>query len=172
METEASRQLALEGFSEDKMVLLRQADMRYLHQAYELTLELKHSGMTRETMHALIEQFHESHERAYGYARREEPVEFVNLRLVALGKLPDLRIQKAPVREAGPPEPVTRRRVYFGGRAHDTAVFSRTELSPGQVVEGPAVIEQLDSTTVVTPGYQAQIDPRDNLNIYMKETAQ
>lgn len=171
METEASRQLALEGFSEDKMVLLRQADMRYLHQAYELTLDLKNAGITRKTMNALIQQFHESHEQAYGYARSQEPVEFVNLRLVALGKLPDFRIQETPVRETRAPAPVRRRQVYFGGRAHDTAIFSRTELLSGQVVDGPAIIEQLDSTTVITPGYQARIDPHDNLNIFMKETA-
>ena len=93
MEEQAVKQLALEGFTGKAAVFNRLVDMRYLRQAYEITVPLTKKPFNKEAIVHLVRRFHESHTRAYGYAREKEPVELINMRIVALGKLPRLNIQ-------------------------------------------------------------------------------
>ena len=88
MESHAVRQLAAEGFQGAMVESFRRLDMRYLGQSYELSIQAPAGSMTAATIATLINDFHRSHEQAYGYARKDEKVEVVNLRLVAFGKLP------------------------------------------------------------------------------------
>jgi len=165
MEAQAAVQLDREGFSGPAAELSRLADMRYVGQSYELSIPLPGGRIDGRVIASLAEQFHQSHERAYGYARNGEAVEFVNLRLVALGKLPQSELAGEWPRGQGEPEPVGRRPVVFDGRALDTAVYQRSRLSQGQPLPGPAVVEQLDSTIVIPPDYRALIEPRGNMII-------
>ncbi|MDR3531752.1 MAG: hydantoinase/oxoprolinase family protein, partial [Rhodopila sp.] len=100
--------------------------------------------------------FHDKHEQTYGHANREETVQLVNLRLTAVGKLPDLKL-------AQPCDPssarVRRRDVWFATTGLAPAdVHWRNGLEAGTAIAGPAIIEALDSTTVVPPGWTARID--------------
>ena len=170
LEHRARTQLAREGFGPGRQVLQRQADLRYLRQAYEITVPCASDDVDAPALAQLIDDFHRHHTRAYGYARPAEPVELVNLRLVALGKLPGLELaarKPSGVRV----EPVSRRPVYFDGRPQDTPVYNRERLAPGQRLTGPAVVEQLDATVLVPPGFSARSDPYGNLVMDLQEGA-
>jgi N-methylhydantoinase A len=140
----------------ERQVLLRQADVRYRRQAYELTVPIGDGEITRATLDALAEAFHARHEQTYGHANRSEHVQLVNLRLTALGRLPDLVLaQRADPASAR----LRKREVWFAGIGFTpTPVHWRDGLLSGTQVNGPAIIEAMDSTTVVPPGWHARID--------------
>jgi N-methylhydantoinase A len=169
IEKQAKQQLREEGFSGTSIVLIRSADMRYIRQAYELSVPIKGGAVNRKDIPQIVEKFHDLHEKAYGYARRKEAVQFVNLRVTALGKLPEFQIieKSPPVKET--PEPIDHRKVFFGGVLLDTPIYDRNHIRPGFEIQGPAVIEQLDSTILVFPGNTAITDPYDNILIRQRE---
>ncbi len=145
----------------ERQALLRQADVRYRRQAYELTLPIADGAITRASLEALAEAFHAKHEQTYGHANRAERVQLVNLRLTALGRLPDLvlaqRGNAAMARER-------RRDVWFGGFV-ETPVHWRDGLVAGMEIAGPAIIEAMDSTTVVPPGWRARVDEHGYISL-------
>ena len=106
------------------------------------------------------------HERAYGYAAPDDPVELVNVRLAAVGVTPKPR--RAPLPEGGPSaaparEGPPRRLVRRGGRLPPTMVLDRGKLLRGNVIDGPAIIEEPDASTLVHPGWTATVDEHANL---------
>ena len=137
-------------------MLLRQADVRYRRQAYELTVPIADGAITRATLDDLAEAFHARHEQTYGHANRSEGVQLVNLRLTALGRLPDLVLAQ----RADPASARMRSRdVWFAETGFaSTPVHWRDGLTPGTEIAGPAIIEAMDSTAVVPPGWRARID--------------
>ena len=154
MEAEGLAMLEAAGVPPERRVLQRQADCRYRRQAYELTVPMADGPVTAATLTALAAAFHAKHEQTYGHANAAEPVQLVNLRLTALGRLPALALAQ-PSR----PEAARRghRQVWFGGEAMDCTVLWRDGLSAGEAIPGPAVIEALDSTVVVPPGWTARV---------------
>jgi N-methylhydantoinase A len=169
LEAQGISQLAREGFSDPKVALTRLADLRYLGQSYELSVPVPTGGIDAGSIAALVEDFHNSHRRSYGYTRPGEPVEFVNLRLVALGKLPVSDISGRWPAGDGEPEPIGRRPVCFEGEPMETPVFKREGLFRDRPVRGPAVVEQLDSTVVIPPGYSGRIETWGNMIIQQEE---
>lgn len=161
LEARAQAELAAEGIGRDAMRLERLLDLRYVGQSYELTVPF--FGDVAATVAA----FHEAHERRYGYADPEEPVEVVNLRLRAVGTIPKPALERAD--DPGPwsPEPVEELLVVFGRGGepvqYPTPRYERAALGPGAVVRGPAVVTQYDTTTVLPPGWTARVDPVGNL---------
>jgi N-methylhydantoinase A len=140
----------------ERQVLLRQADVRYRRQAYELTVPIADGQITRATLDELAAAFHARHEQTYGHANHSEAVQLVNLRLTALGRLPDLVLaQYGDSANAR----VRRRDVWFAETGFTpTPVHWRDGLTPDTHLIGPAIIEAMDSTAVVPPGWQARID--------------
>jgi N-methylhydantoinase A len=136
--------------------LPRFADVRYRRQAYELTLPVEDGPVTRASLDRLADSFHEKHELTYGHANRAEAVQLVNLRLTAVGRLPDLKLAQ----QSDPSSARVRRRdVWFAATGFVPAdVHWRNGLAVGTTVTGPAIIEALDSTTVVPPGWTGRID--------------
>jgi N-methylhydantoinase A len=140
----------------ERQALLRHADVRYRRQAYELTVPIADGAITQATLHELAEAFHAKHEQTYGHANRAEHVQLVNLRLTALGRSPDLVLAqhgdqaKARMRT---------RDVWFAGIGFtSTHVHWRDGLMSGTEITGNAIIEAMDSTIVVPPGWRAQVD--------------
>ena len=168
METQARNQLAKEGFEGEAVALTRLADMRYQGQSYELSLELEPDPVSGETLAALTRDFHGEHSRTYGYSREGEGLEMVNLRLVGLGLLPAADSTGAAVPSGGPPTPISRRQVVFGGQKRETPIYGRSTLGREALIQGPAVVEQLDSTVVIPPGYEAYIESGGNMIITEK----
>jgi N-methylhydantoinase A len=165
MEALGTGQLGREGFSRPSVELIRSADMRYVRQSYELSVPVKAGALTRPDLAAITEGFHDLHEKAYGYARRREAVEFVNLRVVALGKLPEFHAKPRVAETRRGAEPTDVREVYFHGGAVKSPVYLRDTLPEGVEIAGPAVVEQMDSTVVVLPDYRAVQDRYGNLLI-------
>jgi N-methylhydantoinase A len=166
MEKQGREQLRQEAFPDESIVVDRFADIRYARQAYELSVPVKGGMLSAEDISGVAESFHERHERNYGYARRGEGVEFVNMRVVALGKLPDMRLSEEGSKTGQTPEPAGERGVSFeAASAVRTPIYQRDHMAPGQEISGPAVVEQLDSTTLVFPHYRAVVDRFGNLII-------
>jgi N-methylhydantoinase A len=134
----------------------RFADVRYRRQAYELTVPIPEGPITAATFAEIAAAFHRRHEQTYGHANPDEPVTLVTLRLTALGHLPRLTL-------AQPHDPTKRsvreREVWFRKTGFvTTKVHWREGLAPGDTLAGPAIIEAMDSTTVVPPDWIAVVD--------------
>jgi len=142
----------------EQCAMLRSADLRYRRQAYELSIPFPDGPVTRENLDRLAAEFHRRHRQTYGHANEAEPVQLVNLRLTALGRLPGLALtQKGDAAKAR----VRRRTAWFPATGDvDCPVHWRDGLVSGDAIQGPAVIEALDSTIVVPPGWTARIDDR------------
>ena len=158
MEAEGTRFLEAANVPPERRALLRLADVRYRRQAYELTVAIDDGPVTDDTLRSLAAAFHARHEQTYGHANRAEAVQLVNLRVTALGRLPGLTLTQrgdaASTRER-------RREVWFAGAGFvPIPVHWRDGLLSGRSIAGPAIIEAMDSTTVVPPGWIAAIDDR------------
>lgn len=160
--------LTREGVVETDIGFSRQVEMRYVGQSYELSLPLPNRELTVEDIAALLVQFHRAHERAYGFSADSEPTEFVNLRLTAMGKIakPELHALKNLDPDVNPAHKDTRK-VYFheSGGYVDCMIYDRYKLGVGARVQGPAVVEEFDSTTVIHPEYAASVDKWGNMFI-------
>jgi N-methylhydantoinase A len=139
-------------------------ELRYVGQNYELPVRIEPIDQGTLDARSLLEGFWAAHERAYGYHSREAAVEVINVRLSAFGRLrkPEGLPDVPPAQGAA--EPSGRRNVQFGPEGPvSTPVFDRAELRPGHVIAGPAVIDQLDATTLVFPGDRAAVDAALNI---------
>jgi N-methylhydantoinase A len=165
MEEQGRTQLNREGFSGPCIVVNRSVDMRYVRQAYELSVPIKGGPLTASDIGAIAKRFHELHQKAYGYARKQDPVEFVSLRVVALGTLPQFNVPEEERLPGQSVEPAAYRQIILGGEANGTPIYRREDLRCGGEIRGPAIVEQMDSTTVICPGFQAVTDPYGNLLI-------
>jgi N-methylhydantoinase A len=147
----------------ERQALLRQADVRYRRQAYELTVPIADGEINRATLVDLAAAFHAKHEQTYGHANRSEHVQLVNLRVTAIGRQPDLVLAQ----RANPASARTHSRdVWFAETGFaPTTVHWRDGLMPGTDIAGPAIIEAMDSTTVVPPGWTARIDDRGYIRL-------
>jgi N-methylhydantoinase A len=138
-------------------------DGRYVGQNFELAIGLG-SADPLPNADEIKQLFFAEHERAYGFHNPTDPVEIVNFRLIAIGKLRQPAARAGEPRKSGKAEAASRRKVWFGpDAAQDTPVYDRATLLPGDTISGPALVEQLDSTTLVFPGDRATVDPYLNL---------
>jgi N-methylhydantoinase A len=164
---EGQKTLQREGVAPAEMSFVRQADLRYVGQSFELVVPLPAGHLGTREVAGVLDSFHREHDRAYGYSAPEEPVEWVNVRLTAIGKIiqPRLRELAAPERESPAAAQKPGRPVYFAEThgAAECAIYDRYRLYPGWIVEGPAIVEEYDSTTVIHPGYRAEVDRFGNL---------
>ena len=142
----------------DRRALQRSADLRYRRQAYELSIPMAGGLITRESLNRLAMEFHRRHEQTYGHANANEPVQLVNLRLTALGRLPGLALTQ--LGDAARARGRTRMTWFPTTGKIDCPVHWRDGLVTGQTIPGPAIIEALDSTCVTPPGWAAHIDAR------------
>jgi N-methylhydantoinase A len=158
MEAEGLRFLDSANVPQSRRALLRLADVRYRRQAYELTVPIADGAITNATLEALATSFHVKHEQTYGHANHAEPVQLVNLRLTALGRLPGLTLTQRSDAAAARQHS---RDVWFAGKGFvATPVHWRDGLVPGTIINGPAIIEAMDSTTVIPPEWSMKVDDR------------
>ncbi len=164
MKDQAEASLAAEGYSPADLVWQRSADLRYVGQAYELTVQAPGGGLGGSGVALLEERFHDEHERTYGHKAPDEAVEIVNLRLTARAassqSLPITPIAGAYSQER------TSRDVYYGPDhgSLETPIVSRSDLTATRL-DGPLVVEEYDVTTVVPPGSSARLDEWSNIVI-------
>ena len=172
LEAGLTTEAAASGADVEAGVLKRAADLRYVGQGYELRVDVAPGPVTAASLAALAEDFHRLHLSDFGHAFTDNPIELVNVR--ATLHAPTDRIEALPAPAPGDlgRALLRRRPVLFrdggGVRHHDTAVYARADLPLGETIDGPAIILQMDSTTLVAPGYAVRVDPLGNLIIEVK----
>ncbi len=146
--------------------IVRTVDMRYAGQNYELPVTLPDGPVTAATLDRLAEGFAAAHERMYGFVAEGEPVQLVTYRIEAVGVVRKARLVPLPVVGPDAAGAIRERRDVWLAEAGDFVscpVYDRDRLQPGNLIAGPAVVEQMDTTTVVLPGMTARVDPYLNL---------
>jgi N-methylhydantoinase A len=168
--TRATEWLEGEGIDADARRVLYSADMRYHRQGYEIPVALDPDEVRSDGLADLEERFNGLHEQLYGFRMPGTACEIVNLRAVGYGSVPKPEL---PVGEAGDGDAsgavVDEHQVVFEGQRVPTRIYDRSKLQPGASLEGPAIVTEFDSTTVVLPGHRAEIDVNFNILITPNE---
>jgi N-methylhydantoinase A len=158
LERDAVDSLERDGIDPARIRVAREADIRYAGQSMEVRVAAPAGAVDAAFLAALIDAFHVAHLRTFGYNYAgEQKIELVNLCVSAFGLIARPRMPKLDV--GGQPTRRSVRPVYFDGAFRDTSIYDRAALPPGFRLEGPAVVEEFGSTTVVFPGQQLEVDP-------------
>ena len=167
LEREAHSRLEKEDVAPENMALQRSIDMMYQGQWRSLSVPV---GAPFESIESATEAFHRDHEREYAYRRDDAPIDLFRLNLSAVGITPKAELARH-AGDGAKPRPWGKRLVSFHGleRAVESPIYLHDELPAGGLIEGPAVIEQLDSTTLIPPGVRAETDEWLNLRIHVAE---
>jgi N-methylhydantoinase A len=167
----AEAELREDGFAAAQIRIERALDMRYAGQGYEIAMPCSAQDLQEKGIAGLRRQFDAQHRAMFGHMAPEEPVEVVSYRVRGLGLVPGVEMPRfkptggtlADAQRAG-------RRVRFDGRDLDCPIYQREKLDVGLAIPGPAVLDQLDCTTVIYPGQTARVDEWKNL-IVTQETS-
>jgi N-methylhydantoinase A len=141
------------------------ADIRYLGQSFELTIPLDDSALADDDGGALRQRFGAIYEQIYGYRDDAAILEVLDVRASAVGVTPKPKLASVSMRGDGPTRSgaARMRRLFLDGRFWEAQVFDRDSLPAGARFEGPAVVEQYDTTTLVPPGFAVTVDRFGNL---------
>ncbi|MBV9523479.1 MAG: hydantoinase/oxoprolinase family protein, partial [Alphaproteobacteria bacterium] len=157
LQDEAEHWLEHEGVPVEGRQIRWQASLRYVHQGFELTVPWAGKSATTVAVQETIAAFHRLHEQLYTFRQEDTPVEIVTLRVSATGQLPPPEIREWPSGGALEDALVERQAVDFDGDFQACAVYERARLGAGTRLRGPAVIRQLDTTTLLFPGQIAEV---------------
>jgi N-methylhydantoinase A len=168
----AQQWLEGEGIDAGDQRIAFSADMRYHRQGYEIPVALDPDEVRGNGLADLEERFNGLHEQLYGFRMPDTACEIVNLRAVGYGAVPKPEL---PVGDLGSEDVsgavVDEQQVVFDGQRVPTKVYDRSQLQPGASFDGPAIVTEFDSTTVVLPGYRAAVDANFNILITPSEGA-
>jgi N-methylhydantoinase A len=165
LESHATRDLRDEGFAFPQIGIEHALDMRYAGQGYEITIPCDYP-LTADSIGALRARFDETHKQMFGHTAPDEPVEIVSYRLRGIGRVPPVKLsQYRPVGRPLADALRETRKARFSGVTLDCAVYQRERLDVGAAFSGPAIVDQLDATTVVPPGQTARVDEFKNILI-------
>jgi N-methylhydantoinase A len=153
---ELRSRLREDGVADDDVAVAAGLDCRYAGQGYELRVPLPAGRFSGDA----LAEFHRLHEQEYGHAFRD-PIEIVNLRVTAYGRRP--RIERLPVPQNGLDPLLGEGESVFGGTRYPTRYYDRSRLAAGTAFEGPAIVFQRDTTTVVPPGWSVRADASGSL---------
>jgi N-methylhydantoinase A len=146
------------------------ADMRYHGQGYEIPVSLDPEEVRSDGLSQLDERFNALHEQLYGFRMYETRSEIVNLRAVGFGAAPKPALPQGELNgSVADGAVVDTHEIVFGGERHLTKIYDRSRLAPGSRLSGPAIVTEFDATTVVLPGYQAEVDRWFNILITPSE---
>lgn len=160
-------ELEKQDVPEENRVLIRTCDMRYFGQAFEISVPLPCKNLNEQDIEDMIEKFHSLHEQAYGHCMKEDPIEFVNYRVSAVGTFakPDLINNAKEIMFDGENK-IIYGNVVFDGKEYNVPVINRNTLEIGAKIEGPAIIAEMGATVVVYPRHTAEIDELKNIVMY------
>jgi N-methylhydantoinase A len=165
MEQSGADLLVQEKVEAAAMRFVRSADMRYVGQEYFVNIPLPVT-IGEHALADLPGRFHQAYLDRYGHSNPEEAIEFVNLRVSAIGALPKGQVTATEdTTETLEAKPERQSQAYFGGEWLDTPIFMREHLLPGQVFAGPAIVLEPSCTTVMPPSCRAKIDAFGNIEI-------
>jgi N-methylhydantoinase A/oxoprolinase/acetone carboxylase beta subunit len=170
LEKEAFARLKEDRVPGERQGAERYADCRYKGQGYELRVSVPSGAIDDKAITAVVANFHEAHEKEFGRAFRDNDVEIVNIRVLGIGRIPQLKWPRAEPGSADAASAIKYEKpVIFEaeGKANamPTKVYDRVRLKSGNVMNGPAIVEQMDSTVIVLPGWKATVDGFGNIII-------
>lgn len=170
LENEIKEALVLEGGSIEHAIIQKSCDMRYVGQAYEINAPFpEYSGpVDVQTMKKLCTSFHFHHRKRFGHSAEEEPIELVCFRV--LGILSVKNVEFLPKEETSGSSLKGHRRVYFGREKSfiECPIYKREYINKGDLIEGPAIIEDPITTIVIYPGQNAETDLMGNILLNLK----
>jgi N-methylhydantoinase A len=167
MEAQLRQQFVDDRLDAASMSFIRDGDLRYVGQGYELKIPLPPGAIGQKQLADVWNAFHEAHKREYGHFFSDNPIEIVNIRVVGVGRMPKIDKHTAPEGST-----LAKARIRSGQcafridgelRSFETVFYRRHLLPVGEAFAGPAIVLQKDSTTVIPPGCSAINDPAGNL---------
>jgi N-methylhydantoinase A len=163
LEAYARKELGEEEFPEERIAIERAIDMRYAGQGYEITIPCA-MPLNADSLQVLRAEFDELHQKMFGHTAPDEPVEIVSYRLRGIGKVPAVKLRTFAVKGHSLEKALREHRpICFEGETLDCPVYQREFIDVGAEVSGPAIIDQLDCTTLIPPGHYARVDKFKNL---------
>jgi N-methylhydantoinase A len=163
---EAEEWLEREGVDSSARRLSFNVDMRYYRQGYEIPVDIDPALLAGDGTTVLAERFDRLHEQFYGFKMEGTTCEIVNLRAVGYGRMPHPTLPEAePAGADASAAVVDEHEVYFQGAWLPTKIYDRAKLEPGHRIEGPAIVTEFDSTTVILADHTAEVDRYFNLVI-------
>jgi N-methylhydantoinase A len=166
LEEQAGERMRVEGVAPDQVELQRTIDMRYAGQWRSIAVPVDGEVTSLE---ALARTFEDQHDREHSYRRHGSPIEIYRLNLRAVGATQKAELARHE-RQGSMPDAIARRRVHFGGGDPvETPIYRRADVPAGASFEGPAVLEQLDSTVLVPPGCRVEVDEWLNVRMTIEE---
>jgi N-methylhydantoinase A len=170
---EALELLKAEHIPESAVQLVYSLDMRYLKQYHELNVTVTEEEIQTGNMDSIAAKFHPEHNQFYGYSLEEEktPIELINLRLLSIGKTVKPKFMKENYDEENPAKALKNKRkawLPLKRRFEEVPVYDGAKLRYGNKIEGPAIIEQVNTTTFVTPEYNVLCDRYGSYTMYLK----
>ena len=147
----------------DRTTITHAADMAYVGQIHALRVMIDPAWDSRR----LEQAFLDAYQATFGNTLKNMPVMLVNLRTIAVGQRTSAELPHSASAATGAPKVWQRRQVHFNGW-YDTPIYQRADLAPGMHFDGPAIVEQSDTTTVVEPGMDVTVDPKGNLLVKVK----
>ena len=165
LEAEALAWLRSTGMSSDQVAYERAADMRYAGQEHAVTVAMSEKFAGAGTQARIKATFDAAHLQMFSHNAPEEDAEIVSLRVSIIGRLPKPRWIELPTGNAAPPPGALmgRRPVRFGKTAVDAAVYDRTALLAGNSIDGPAIVQEVASSTTIPPQTRCQVSPFGHL---------
>jgi N-methylhydantoinase A len=161
----AAVSLIADGIPQERHEVIYQADVRYAGQAFQITMDFSADELMQQGLALLTERFDREHEQLFTFALGQDH-ELVMIR--AIVRAPARQIAEVAVGQADAELADCRihdTRFYYEGAWHDAVIYDRSKLHTGVVVPGPAIVGEMDSTTVILPGYEARVDEIGNLLI-------
>jgi N-methylhydantoinase A len=149
LEMQGLRDLKREGFRQDRVRLVRSVAMRYIGQSFEIEVPWSKR---------FVVAFHSAHEERYGYSDSSRPTEIVSLKVKAIGLTPKTRLESRTASKQKPPRPTHTEKVYLSERPTGVPVYLRDELRAGVTLNGPAIVTEYSSTTLLPNGRRLVID--------------
>jgi N-methylhydantoinase A len=173
METEAAKLLESEHIPKKAVQFIYSLDMRYVKQYHELNVRITREELERGDVMAMADKFHPEHNRLFGYSLEEQgtPIQLINLRLLSIGKTVKPQFLEEAYAGGDPSGAFKRKRkVYLPRRRvfEEIPVYDGHKLEFGNRIEGPAIIEQVNTTTFVTPEFNVLCDRYGSYTMYMK----
>jgi len=173
MKTEGAKLLKSEEIAHNRIAYIYSLDLRYLNQYHEVNIEITLEEIQRADFVSIATRFHHKHHTLFGYALEEEqtPVELINLRMVCIGQTRKPQFQLESYNGSDPSAALKKKRPVFlplQKKFDEVNVFDGAKLKFGNHVVGPAIIEQVNTTTFVTAEYNLLVDKFGSYTMYMK----
>ena len=156
-----------ESIAKDRQKLVYQVDVRYYRQGFEFPISVQPDQFaTEEGRQKFIQDFKEIHEKNYGF-NIESAIEVVNLRVIGIGQVRKVELPKFEQGDEAAESAITENHTaWFDGKEMETPIYDRAKLQPNHHIEGPAIVTQKDSTTVILPAHYGKVDEYLNILIY------